>query len=45
LWFYDGKLVHPVSMDDIVPFLWRMWAHVRKVNDVVFSSNFVYSVP
>ncbi|KIJ65555.1 hypothetical protein HYDPIDRAFT_110664 [Hydnomerulius pinastri MD-312] len=29
LWFYDGKLVTPTSVDDIVPFLERMWAHVR----------------
>ncbi|KAF8141513.1 ergosterol biosynthesis ERG4/ERG24 [Boletus edulis] len=29
LWFYDGKLVSPASMDDIVPFLHRMWVHVR----------------
>ena len=31
LWFYDGKLVHPTSVDDIQPFFWRMWAHVAKV--------------
>ncbi|KAJ7577037.1 ERG4 ERG24 ergosterol biosynthesis protein [Mycena floridula] len=30
LWFYDGKLVSPDSVDDIKPFLWRMWAHVAK---------------
>ncbi|KAF8634576.1 hypothetical protein AX17_004166 [Amanita inopinata Kibby_2008] len=29
LWFYDGKLVHPTSTDDIVPFLWKMWEHIR----------------
>jgi delta24(24(1))-sterol reductase len=31
LWFYDGKLVYPTSTEDIVPFLERMWAHVRDV--------------
>ncbi|GAC76456.1 sterol reductase [Moesziomyces antarcticus T-34] len=29
LWFYDGKLVVPNSLDDIWPFLQRMGAHVR----------------
>ncbi|CAK9783413.1 delta24(24-1) sterol reductase [Cutaneotrichosporon oleaginosum] len=29
LWYYDGKMVHPSSVDDIVPFLHRMWAHVK----------------
>ncbi|KAG1808748.1 ERG4 ERG24 ergosterol biosynthesis protein [Suillus subaureus] len=29
LWFYDGKLVYPASSEDIVPFLGRMWAHIR----------------
>ncbi|KAI4523276.1 ERG4/ERG24 ergosterol biosynthesis protein [Schizophyllum commune Loenen D] len=28
LWFYDGKLVHPTSVDDIGPFLHQMWTHV-----------------
>lgn len=31
LWFYDGKLVYPASVEDIKPFLWRMWGHVAKV--------------
>ena len=31
LWFYDGKLVYPSSVDDIQPFLWRMWGHIAKV--------------
>lgn len=31
LWFYDGKLVYPTSTEDIVPFLERMWTHVRDV--------------
>ncbi|KAI6096977.1 ergosterol biosynthesis ERG4/ERG24 family-domain-containing protein [Pisolithus croceorrhizus] len=30
LWFYDGKLVAPSSVDDIIPFLQRMWTHVRE---------------
>ncbi|KAH8829895.1 ergosterol biosynthesis ERG4/ERG24 [Flagelloscypha sp. PMI_526] len=29
LWFYDGKLVHPSSVDNIQPFLWKMWNHVK----------------
>ena len=33
LWFYDGKLVYPSSVDDIQPFLWRMWGHIAKVSD------------
>ncbi|KAK0188658.1 ergosterol biosynthesis ERG4/ERG24 family-domain-containing protein [Armillaria mellea] len=28
LWFYDGKLVHPTSLEDVKPFLLRMWNHV-----------------
>lgn len=31
LWFYDGKLVYPASFEDTVPFLGRMWAHIRDV--------------
>ena len=30
--FYDGQLVHPTSVDDIKPFLWRMWEHIRVVS-------------
>jgi delta24(24(1))-sterol reductase len=29
LWFYDGQLVGPSSLDDVQPFLQRMWVHVR----------------
>ncbi|KAG9001466.1 C-24(28) sterol reductase [Tulasnella sp. JGI-2019a] len=29
LWFYDGALVHPTGITDILPFLGRMWDHVR----------------
>lgn len=31
LWFYDGKLVLPTSVDDVVPYLWRMWEQIRVV--------------
>ncbi|CAK5267673.1 unnamed protein product [Mycena citricolor] len=27
LWFYDGQLTHPSSLDDVKPFLGRMWDH------------------
>ncbi|KAF9048323.1 ERG4/ERG24 ergosterol biosynthesis protein [Hymenopellis radicata] len=30
LWFYDGQLVHPTSVNDIKPFLLRIWAHIRE---------------
>ena len=30
--FYDGSLVHPSSVDDVQPFLWRMWEHIRVVS-------------
>lgn len=30
--FYDGQLVHPTSVDDIKPFLWQMWGHIRAVS-------------
>ncbi|GJJ11481.1 hypothetical protein Clacol_005714 [Clathrus columnatus] len=30
LTFYDGRLVTPTSLDDIVPFLNTMWGHVVK---------------
>ncbi|KAF8653541.1 hypothetical protein AX16_003905 [Volvariella volvacea WC 439] len=50
LWFYDGKLVHPTSVDDIVPFLWRMWEHVRTDASPnlyawkVYSANFFFQL-
>jgi hypothetical protein len=34
LWFYDGRLVFPTSIDGIKPFISDMWAHIR---DVSFS--------
>ncbi|KAF7308852.1 hypothetical protein MKEN_01085100 [Mycena kentingensis (nom. inval.)] len=30
LWFYDGRLVHPSSLEDVKPFLGRMWNHIRE---------------
>ena len=32
LMFYDGQLVFPHSVGDIVPFLGRMWEHIRVVS-------------
>lgn len=34
--FYDGNLVHPTSLDDVQPFLARMWEHVRVVSYIAF---------
>jgi delta24(24(1))-sterol reductase len=31
LWFYQGKMVHPKSVDDIKPFLQTMWRHCYEV--------------
>jgi delta24(24(1))-sterol reductase len=39
LWFYDGKLVHPSSLEDIQPFLLRMWGHIRDVCTFAFSCS------
>ena len=36
--FYDGSLVHPTSVDDIQPFLWRMWDHIRVVRPSILHS-------
>ncbi|KAF9454324.1 ERG4/ERG24 ergosterol biosynthesis protein [Macrolepiota fuliginosa MF-IS2] len=50
LWFYDGKLVYPTSVDDITPFLLRMWEHVRKDASPnlyawkVYSGNFFFQL-
>lgn len=41
LWFYDGTLVYPTSVDGIQPFLWKMWEHVR---DVRIASPFISSM-
>lgn len=30
--FYDGQLVFPHGTDDVVPFLGRMWEHIRVVS-------------
>jgi delta24(24(1))-sterol reductase len=32
LWFYDGQLVFPTSVEGIKPFLNKMWTHVRDVS-------------
>jgi delta24(24(1))-sterol reductase len=39
LWYYDGKLVHPTSIDDIKPFLHRMGQHVY---DGAFPTAFAF---
>ena len=39
LWFYDGALVHPSSVEDIKPFLARMVGHVVKVRLIYALSN------
>lgn len=38
LWFYDGQLVYPKSLDDVQPFLHKMWEHVRVVSNASFAS-------
>ncbi|KIK54331.1 hypothetical protein GYMLUDRAFT_48874 [Collybiopsis luxurians FD-317 M1] len=38
LWFYEGQLVHPTSLDDVQPFLWIMWAHIRESKHVRMDS-------
>jgi hypothetical protein len=37
LWFYQGKMVYPTSLSDIVPFLRRMGTHAYEVGHVEFS--------
>ncbi|KIY70556.1 ERG4/ERG24 ergosterol biosynthesis protein [Cylindrobasidium torrendii FP15055 ss-10] len=50
LWFYDGQLAHPKSVDDIKPFLLEMWAHIRDDASPnayawkVYSGNIVYQL-
>jgi hypothetical protein len=39
LWFYDGKLAGPSSVDDIQPFFQRMWIHVRDVRLELFQTS------
>lgn len=39
LWFYDGKLVHPASVEDIQPFVWRMCDHIRVVRSFTYSAR------
>jgi Delta24(24(1))-sterol reductase len=38
LWFYDGWFTHPTSVDDIVPWLGRMWEHISVVSSNIFLS-------
>ncbi|KAF9466096.1 ergosterol biosynthesis ERG4/ERG24 [Collybia nuda] len=50
LWFYDGKLVHPTSTEDIKPFLLRMWNHICQDASPnlyawkVYTGNFVFQL-
>jgi delta24(24(1))-sterol reductase len=39
LWFYDGRLVVPTSVDGIEPFIKDMWAHIRDVSSSPFGSE------
>ena len=39
LWFYDGQLVTPNSVNIIVLFLERMWMHVYVVRILFFNSK------
>lgn len=32
--FYDGQIVYPTSLDDVQPFLLRMFGHAREVGIV-----------
>jgi Delta24(24(1))-sterol reductase len=32
LWFYDGQLVIPTSVEGIQPFIHEMWTHIRDVS-------------
>jgi hypothetical protein len=38
LWFYDGRLVVPTSVDGIKPFIYDMWTHIRDVSPSPFGS-------
>jgi len=37
LWFYDGRLVVPTSVDGIKPFIDDMWSHIRDVSPSLFA--------
>lgn len=37
LWFYDGQLVYPTSVDNIKPFLAEMWNHVAVVRAILLQ--------
>lgn len=40
LWFYDGQLVYPKSIESIQPFFQEMRAHVRDVRSIQFPPIF-----
>ncbi|KAJ7180721.1 ergosterol biosynthesis ERG4/ERG24 [Mycena filopes] len=42
LWFYEGQLVYPQSVEDVKPFLARMWAHVCEDANPSFYAWKVY---
>lgn len=37
LWFHDGQLVVPTSVDGIKPYINEMWAHIRDVSSSPFG--------
>jgi delta24(24(1))-sterol reductase len=30
--FYDGRVIYPSSLQDIIPFIQRMWVYIRDVS-------------
>jgi delta24(24(1))-sterol reductase len=41
LWFYDGRLVVPTSVEGIKPFIQDMWAHIRDVSSPPLAASVV----
>lgn len=39
--FYDGQLTFPSSVEDIQPFLGRMWEHIRVVSSITIRTAFI----
>lgn len=39
--FYDGQLISPTSLDDVTPFLGRMWEHISTVSLLCILVHFV----
>jgi delta24(24(1))-sterol reductase len=33
LWFYDGQIIYPTTVNEFRPFLMTMWGHVKEVRD------------